>query len=96
MPALSSSLSAVKCALLAAFALGAWQTCDAQTALTWAQLKEKFEAGNPTLQAAEAGIAESKANEVTAYMRPNPGVTGGLDQIDPFGTPFQGTTSTGR
>ena len=63
-------------------------------ALTWAQLKEKFEAGNPTLQAAEAGIAESKANEVTAYMRPNPGVTGGLDQIDPFGT--QASTVSGN
>ena len=34
--------------------------------------------------ASRIGIEESKAAEVTAYLRPNPNVTGVLDQIDPF------------
>ncbi len=67
-------------------ALAAWQTCDAQTAFTWQQVRQKFEAANPTLKAAEASVAESKANEVTAYLRPNPDVSAGLDQIDAFST----------
>lgn len=56
----------------------------AQQALTWAELRAKFEAGNPALTAARIGIQESKADEVTAYLRPNPNATGVLDQIDPF------------
>ena len=86
MPALSPSLSSVARALLAPLVFAACQTCDAQSALTWQQLKERFEAANPTLKAAEASIAESKANEVTAYLRPNPDVSSGLDQIDLFST----------
>jgi cobalt-zinc-cadmium efflux system outer membrane protein len=56
----------------------------AQQALTWPQVRAKFEASNPTLRAAQIGIDESKAQEVTAYLRPNPDVTGAIDQIDPF------------
>lgn len=55
-----------------------------QTAFTWQQVKEKFDAANPTLKAAQANIDESKANEVTAYLRPNPNVSTGVDQIVPF------------
>ena len=44
----------------------------AQTALTWQQIKQNFEATNPTLKAAQASIDESRANEITAYLRPNP------------------------
>jgi cobalt-zinc-cadmium efflux system outer membrane protein len=47
----------------------------AQTALTWQQIKEKFVATNPSLQAAQANIDESRATEITAYLRPNPGFT---------------------
>ena len=47
---------------------GAW----AQTALTWQQIRERFEASNPTLQAAQLNIDESRAAEITAYLRPNP------------------------
>jgi cobalt-zinc-cadmium efflux system outer membrane protein len=43
-----------------------------QTSLTWPQVKERFEAANPTLQAAQASIAESRASEITAHLRPNP------------------------
>ena len=62
----------------------------AQQALTWPEVRAKFEAANPTLRAAQIGIDESKAQEVTAYLRPNPDVTGILDQLDPFtGNPYR-------
>jgi cobalt-zinc-cadmium efflux system outer membrane protein len=43
--------------------------------LTWQQIKAKFEANNPTLQAAQLGIEESRSAEITAYLRPNPDLT---------------------
>jgi outer membrane protein, heavy metal efflux system len=55
-----------------------------QNALSWAEVRDRFEAANPTLQAARIGIDESRAQEVTAYLRPNPDFTTTLDQIDPF------------
>jgi outer membrane protein, heavy metal efflux system len=48
------------------------QNLCAQTALTWQQIKEKFEAQNPTLKAGQLNIDESRAAEITAYLRPNP------------------------
>ncbi|MBV8572246.1 MAG: TolC family protein [Acidobacteriaceae bacterium] len=51
----------------------------AQKAFTWQELKTKFEAANPTLKAAQDNIAESRADEVTAYLRPNPDVGFTLD-----------------
>ena len=47
----------------------------AQTPLTWAEVRARFEAGNPTLRAGQLGVDESKADEVTAYLRPNPGLS---------------------
>src|SRR5580704_10371895 len=44
----------------------------AQTVYTWQQLKDKFEANNPSLRAAQLNIDESRAAEITAYLRPNP------------------------
>jgi cobalt-zinc-cadmium efflux system outer membrane protein len=58
----------------------------AQQAFTWARIKEKFEAENPTLRAGKLNIDESKAQEITAYLRPNPEFTAGIDQINPFST----------
>ena len=46
-----------------------------QTALSWEEVRARFEANNPTLRAGQIGIDESKANEITAYLRPNPGLT---------------------
>src|ERR1035438_273167 len=43
-----------------------------QQQLTWEQVRDKFEAVNPTLKAAQINIAESRANEITANLRPNP------------------------
>ncbi|MFZ3342888.1 MAG: TolC family protein [Terriglobales bacterium] len=45
---------------------------SAQQAFTWEQVRERFEQNNPTLQAAKLSIDESKAQEITAFLRPNP------------------------
>ncbi len=39
---------------------------------TWQQIRDKFEAANPTLLADKLSIDESKAEEITANLRPNP------------------------
>ena len=44
----------------------------AQTALTWSEVRARFRATNPTLQAGQIGIDQLKASEITAYLRPNP------------------------
>jgi cobalt-zinc-cadmium efflux system outer membrane protein len=69
-------------AILAAVLLPA--AAFAQTTFNWQQIKDKFEVANPTLKAAQLNIDESRAAEITAYLRPNPSVTGLLDQINPF------------
>ncbi len=51
------------------------QPVKAQTSFTWEQIKAKFEAANPTLQADETNVQEMKANEITADLRPNPQFT---------------------
>ncbi len=53
---------------------------------TWEQIRDHFQASNPTLRAAQIGIDESRAQEITAYLRPNPDLTGAVDQINPFST----------
>jgi outer membrane protein, heavy metal efflux system len=63
----------------------------AQSALTWREVRNKFEASNPTLRAGQIGIDESRAQEITANLRPNPNLTLLADQIDPFnGGPSHG------
>jgi len=67
--------------------LGLLTACAfAQTAFTWQQIREKFEAANPTLKAAQLNIEESRAAEITAYLRPNPDLTGTIDQLNPLTT----------
>ena len=61
-------------------------SCTAQTALTWAQLRDRFVAANPTLVAGRIGVDESRAAEITAFLRPNPDLTGTIDQLNPFAT----------
>src|SRR5262249_29256289 len=50
-------------------------------ALTWPELRDKFLATNPSLQAGQIGIEASKATEITAYLRPNPTLSTTLDQV---------------
>jgi len=60
------------------------------TALTWQQVEDKFRAANPNLRAGELNIQESKAAEISAYLRPNPNMTLLLDQLQPFnGNPYR-------
>jgi cobalt-zinc-cadmium efflux system outer membrane protein len=71
--------------------VGGWPAdAFAQTAFTWQEIRTKFEAANPTLQADQIGIDESKANEITAYLRPNPQFGATADQIgrNDQGRPF--------
>ena len=68
----------------------------AQTPYTWQQLVQKFEASNPTMKANQLNIDESRAAEITAYLRPNPdlGVAADGTQLTPhLGVyrPFAGT-----
>ena len=69
----------------------------AQQALTWDQVKAKFEQVNPALKADADNVDEMKAEEITAYLRPNPQFTFSVDgnQAAPHNgtwTPFKGTT----
>lgn len=43
-----------------------------QQTFTWQQLEQKFEASNPTLLADQLDVNETKAEEITAFLRPNP------------------------
>jgi cobalt-zinc-cadmium efflux system outer membrane protein len=56
-------------------AVGLAESCFAQKALTWQEVRNKFEAVNPTLGAGEIGVNESRAQEITAFLRPNPNFT---------------------
>jgi cobalt-zinc-cadmium efflux system outer membrane protein len=53
----------------------------AQTTLTWEQIRARFEAANPTLRAGRITVDESRAAEITAYLRPNPQATLSVDQL---------------
>jgi cobalt-zinc-cadmium efflux system outer membrane protein len=85
--------------MLAAACLSALtQRAPAQTrtVFTWQQLKERFEMTNPELLAGKLNIDESRAQEITAYLRPNPDLTVTADgtQIakhDGIWQPFAGT-----
>ncbi len=68
----------------------------AQQSLTWDQVKARFEAANPTLKADALNVDEMRAQEITAYLRPNPQLTLSQDgtQIAPNNgvwQPFSGT-----
>ena len=59
----------------------------AQKNLTWEQAKRELVASNPNLRASQIGIQEARADEITAYLRPNPDLTVSIDQISPLTTP---------
>lgn len=77
--------------------LFAVSSASAQKSLTWEQAKSEFENANPTLKADAAGVDEMRAEEMTAYLRPNPQFTISADgtQIAPNNgawTPFKGSS----
>ena len=86
---------AVACGLIVASAIA--PVVFAQQPLTWDQVKAKFEAVNPALKADADNVDEMKAEEITAFLRPNPQFNFAVDgnQAAPHNgvwTPFKGTT----
>ncbi|RXS93904.1 TolC family protein [Silvibacterium dinghuense] len=86
--------------LLSLFSLTLHTAADAQSRMNWDQVKQSFLASNPTLAADESNVQEMKAEEITAYLRPNPQVTFGVDQLypfykDPAYQPFSNALTTG-
>lgn len=68
----------------------------AQRAYSWPEIRDKFLMVNPTLEAARLNIQENRAQEVTAYLRPNPEFTVATDGTQLLPTqgmwrPFIGT-----
>jgi cobalt-zinc-cadmium efflux system outer membrane protein len=74
------------------------RTAHAQRqSFTWEQIRDKFEATNPTLLADKLNIDESRAQEITAFLRPNPTLTLSTDgtQLRPYQgvwQPLRGTS----
>jgi outer membrane protein, heavy metal efflux system len=68
------AVSAVACAQMPAPA-----PSSAPNALTWDQVKTRFEASNPALKADADNVDEMRAQEITAHLRPNPQVTTTVD-----------------
>ena len=71
----------------------------AQQSLSWDQVKDRFEANNPTLKADALNVDEMRAEEITAFLRPNPQFSLAEDgtQIAPHNgvwTPLRGTYET--
>jgi outer membrane protein, heavy metal efflux system len=76
--------------------LAASSAARAQQALTWDQVKARFESNNPALKADADNVDEMRAEEITAYLRPNPqfSILADGTQIAPHDgvwTPFKGT-----
>ena len=67
-------------------AQSAAQSAAGIQALTWQQIQDRFLQTNPTVRAGEIGIQESRAQEITAHLRPNPSLYLGFDQLTPFST----------
>ncbi|HLH44900.1 MAG TPA: TolC family protein [Bryobacteraceae bacterium] len=61
-----------------------------QKILTWEAAKAELRASNPNLIAGQIGVQQSRADEVTAHLRPNPDLTLFVDQLTPFtGNPYR-------
>lgn len=60
-------------------------------ALTWDQIKARFEISNPQLKADALNVEEMRAQEITAFLRPNPQLTASEDglQITPHNGVWQ-------
>jgi cobalt-zinc-cadmium efflux system outer membrane protein len=70
----------------------AWMASGAfgQKTLTWEEAKRELQSDNPTLRAGQIGIGESRAEEITAFLRPNPDLMVSVDQLNPFtGNPYR-------
>ena len=78
------------------FSMAASQPMDAQSALSWGQVKARFESSNEFLKADAVNVDEMKAEEITAFLRPNPQFTIAADgnQLVPHDGVWQPTKGT--
>jgi cobalt-zinc-cadmium efflux system outer membrane protein len=72
---------------------------QSQEPWTWEKVRARFEQENPTLLADKLNVDESKAQEITSFLRPNPDLTLSADgtQIAPYKgvwQPFAGTSES--
>ncbi len=77
--------------ILIALALAAGLPARAAAPLTYDQVVERFKLNNPTVAADLVTIDESRANEITANLRPNPDINLTNDQYEflHFGPPYR-------
>jgi len=70
--------------------------CRAQQALSWEQVKARFESANPSLRADALNVDEMRSEEITAFLRPNPAFTLSADgtQIAPHNNVWQPLAGT--
>jgi outer membrane protein, heavy metal efflux system len=62
----------------------------AQTQMNWDEVRERFRQNNPNLLTGRTNVEETRANEITAGLRPNPQVALTIDQWNFFSTnPFR-------
>jgi outer membrane protein, heavy metal efflux system len=58
--------------------------------VSWKEAQDQFRANNLELLAGKVTIDEARADETTAFLRPNPNLTLGWDQLTPFNPdPYQ-------
>jgi outer membrane protein, heavy metal efflux system len=70
------------------------QAVNAPKTLTWQDAESEFRANNPALAAGKINIDESRADEITAYLRPNPNLNVTADDLGVFTYhPFQPTAN---
>jgi cobalt-zinc-cadmium efflux system outer membrane protein len=86
--------------LLAVLAALFWgHSSHGQQALGWDDVKSRFISNNPVLSADAVNVEEVKAEEITAFLRPNPQLSFTLDQLypykDPKLRPFSNALTTG-
>ena len=96
---MKSKLRCFTCRSIGGYVLGIAvlsSSAGTQQALTWDQVKAKFEAANPTLKADEINVQEMKDEEITAYLRPNPQFTFSTDgtQLAPHNGVWQPLVGT--
>ena len=81
-------------ATLVVWSLTGSATAQQPRAWTWPEIKDKFEATNPSLLAGKLTIDESRSDEITAFLRPNPSFSVLADQIELFTpNPYQPLTN---
>ncbi len=85
--------------LLLVIACTSAATINAQKAYSWDEVRDRFKQVNPTLRADQLSIDESRAAEITAYLRPNPDFSLTADGVQVsrnqgVWTPFTGVVET--